>query len=79
MWQNLLLRQNNYIYLFKTCHKFGDMAYRVTFPKNNIFRKSSLHKLFAILHPKQEIMVFFGQFYLKADGQRILEHPGLTL
>ena len=33
VWQNLLFRQNNYIYLFKKCHNFWDMTYRVTFPK----------------------------------------------
>ena len=26
-----------------------------------------------------KLLTFFGQFHLKAEGKRILEHPGLTL
>ena len=36
---DLLFRQNNYIYLFKKCHKFWDMTSRVTFPKSTFLGK----------------------------------------
>ena len=33
LWQNLLFRQNIYIYLFKKCHTFLFVTNKVTFPK----------------------------------------------
>ena len=77
-WQNLLFWQNNYMYWFKKCHYYWFWTSRVTFPK----KSTSLEKLFqsklliCTQNPKKYI---FGQFYMKAEGQRISEHPGLKL
>ena len=80
---NLLFRQINFVYLLKNLnHQNWFMTNSVTFPKKYLFMKTSLHNLFqsklVIYTQKQQLYIFWGQFYLKGEGQRFLEHPGLT-
>ena len=58
------------------------MTYKVPFPKKSTFLgkvpAQTFSEQIANLHPELK-KCFFWQFYMKAEDQRILEHPGLTL
>ena len=58
------------------------MTNSVTFPKKIPFYENFTTQPFSEkignLHPETKIYIFLGQFYLKGEGQRFLEHPGLT-
>ena len=59
------------------------MTNKIAFKKKVPFQENVTAQTFseqiANLHPKPKPIKMCGQFYLKADGQTISEHPGLTL
>ena len=71
-------------FFFQKCHQFWVMTNKVTFStkKKYLFRKMSLHKLFQgklLICTQNQNRKNGGKFYLKAEGQTISEHSGLTL
>ena len=67
-WQNLLYRQNIYIYLLKKYHHHWIMTNIVTFPKKYFLWKFNYTTFFgqsAPLHPKQKLSFCFGSVILK--------------